>query len=132
MNLPPTPLHALPAAALPDHPHLLESIAFQLNGLIVVFIALGLIWGMLEIMGIFFRRAERKAVPTPGAIPAAAPLPAATVPEGVTLEQVAAITAAIEFTFGPNHRIEAIVPYEPVLDWAQEGRRQIFASHKTR
>lgn len=130
MNLPQIPLRALLAAALADHPGWLDSIGYQINGLIVVFVALGLIWGMLELMGLLFRRTGRKSISMPAAIPVVAP--AAVVPEGVTLEQVAAISAAIELVLDAPHRIEAIMPAEPVLDWAHEGRRQIFASHKTR
>ena len=51
---------------------------------------------------------------------------------GVSPEQVAAISAAVMTLFGTPHRIQAIVPADPELNWAQEGRRQIFASHRTR
>lgn len=128
MNLPPIPVPALLAAALPDHPRLLDSIVFQFNGLIVVFAALSLIWGLLEIMGFYFRRVQQaqEAVSAPAA--AAGPVQH----EGVTAEQVAAISAAVTALFGAPSRIQAIVPADPELNWAQEGRRQIFASHRTR
>ena len=129
MNLPHTPVPVLLAAALPDHPGLLASIVFQINGLIVVFIALGLIWGMLEIMGFVFRRINRSPAPRP--VPPAAPAAART--DEITPELVAAIAAAVQLVLGgAPHRIEAIIPHDPALDWAQEGRRQIFASHRHR
>jgi hypothetical protein len=52
--------------------------------------------------------------------------------EGISPEQVAAISAAVTALFDAPHRIHAIVPADPELNWAQEGRRQIFASHRTR
>jgi len=126
MNLPPHPVPALLAAALPDHPHWLDSIVFQFNGLIVVFAALSLIWGMLEVMGFYFRRVHHVPEPEPAAV--AGPGEYA----GVSPEQVAAISAAVMTLVGTPHRIQAIVPADPELNWAQEGRRQIFASHRTR
>lgn len=126
MNLPPIPVPALLAAALPDHPRLLDSIVFQFNGLIVVFAALSLIWGMLEVMGFYFRRVHQAPEPVPAA--AAGPVEH----EGISPEQVAAISAAVMALLGTPHRIQAIVPADPELNWAQEGRRQIFASHRTR
>ncbi|MDI1249448.1 MAG: OadG family transporter subunit [Lacunisphaera sp.] len=128
MNLPPIPVPALLAAALPDHPRLLDSIVYQVNGLIVVFAALSLIWGMLEVMGFYFRRVHQAPAPAPA--PAVVAVPASF--EGITPEQVAAISAAVTVLFGTPHRIQAIVPADPELNWAQEGRRQIFASHRTR
>lgn len=115
------------AAALPDHPAWLETIVYQINGLIVVFVALGFIWGLLELMGIFFRR-SREVRPRTAPVPAAMPESC----DEISPELVAAITAAVDATLETPHRIMAVMPAGPELDWAQEGRRQIFASHKTR
>ncbi len=119
------------AAALPPRPGLGESIVFQLNGLIVVFLALASIWGVLELTGIYFRRAASrpKAIPAPVAAPA--PVPTG-IPAGLSLKTVAAISAAVCVVIDSRHRIHAIVPLSPDLDWAHEGRRQIFASHQIR
>lgn len=123
------PIAPLFAAALPEHPRLLESIGFQLNGLIVVFLALSLIWSLLEIMGFYFKRVAAAATKAPPA-PAAAPVPAPS--DELAPELVAAITAAVYVTLGANVRIKAVVPVEHSPTWAHEGRRQIFASHQVR
>ena len=133
-------MHSLTAAAapcllgvLPDHPSLSESIPFQLTGLAVVFIALGLIWLALKVMGLFFK----SQAPAPAAIPApaahAAPAPVApAVPAGLPPELVAVIAATVQVSLEGPYRIQAIVPVNPGQDWAHEGRRQIFASHQIR
>jgi Na+-transporting methylmalonyl-CoA/oxaloacetate decarboxylase gamma subunit len=113
------------AAALPEHPALLESVAYQLNGLIVVFGALASIWLALELIGRFFRRQGEAA---PAAVPS--PAPVAT-PAGVPPEVVAAVTAAVHVALGERVRVAAVVPV-PVTPWAHEGRREIFTSHHLR
>jgi hypothetical protein len=124
-------------AALPDFPPLSDSLVFQLNGLAVVFVALGAIWGVLELMGWLFRLASRaEAIAKAKAEAAAAAEVAAEVqPEvanGIPGEVLAAISATIEVTLeGAQHQITAITPEVPAFDWAREGRRAIFASHKT-
>lgn len=119
-------------AALPEYPELLDSLVYQLNGLVVVFIALGMIWGLLETVGVFFRQ-RTPASPRPAAV--------AVVPEAKTTadagspspELTAAIAAAIHVCLGAEHRIASIVPVEPPAhDWALEGRRQIHSARKVR
>lgn len=122
MNLPTSTF-----AALPAFPEIGESITFQLNGLAVVFLALLSIWGLLELMGVYFRRAGAQVQVSPVAV-VPAPTPAAALPP----ETLAAIAAAVHVALGPRHRIHAIVPVSADLDWAHEGRRQIFASHQVR
>jgi Na+-transporting methylmalonyl-CoA/oxaloacetate decarboxylase gamma subunit len=114
------------AAALPEHPALLESVAYQLNGLIVVFGALASIWLALELIGRLFRRQGEAA---PAAVPS--PAPAAPAPVGVPPEVVAAVTAAVHVALGERVRVTAVVPV-PVTPWAHEGRREIFTSHHLR
>lgn len=119
------------AAALPDRPPLWETLGYQLNGLIVVFVALGLIWGLLEVLGLFFRRAAPKPAPAAAVAPPAATGPSVPSAE-MAPELVAVITAAVHLTFGGRARIQAIVPVEHEQGWAREGRRQIFSSHQVR
>ncbi len=115
------------AAALPTHPGIGETIVFQINGLLVVFLALATIWGVLELTGIYFRRAAARAKATPPpAVVAPAPLP------GLPPQVVAAISGAVCVVIDARHRILAIAPVTADLDWAHEGRRQIFASHQVR
>lgn len=132
------PLLSLPLlGALSAHPGLRDSLPYQLTGLAVVFIALGLIWGCLELMGLYFKRtapAKAEVVATEVLIPAAsvaAPV-AAPVPEGIPTELLAVIAATVQVSLEGPYRIQAIVPVNTGQDWAHEGRRQIFASHQIR
>ena len=121
---------------LPEFPSMSENLGFQLTGLVVVFVALGSIWGLTELTGFFFKRAAARnpqIAPQPAAAPAAVnPAPAATTPEAISPEIFAVIAAAIQVTLSGRFRIQTITPVEHPRDWAQEGRRQIFASHKVR
>ena len=122
-------------ATLPEFPSLGESLEFQLTGLAVVFIALSSIWGLLELMGWIFRaiakRADRR-------VPPPAPSPLVTLSPGfasrngaLPTEVAAAITAAVFVVCDGQHcRIASITPADAGFDWAREGRREIFASHR--
>lgn len=117
-------------AALPEHPELLESLIYQLNGLVVVFIALGLIWGLLETVGVFFRQRSRPVSEPPPAVAAVEPGQPAN---AISPELTAAIAAAVHVTLEASHRIASIIPVDPpVHDWALEGRRQIHSARKVR
>lgn len=133
------------AAALAEKPSVLETLGFQLNGMIVVFLALASIWLFLEIVGRFFKRsaAAQSAAATAAApvapVAATAPVPAApapsrapAVPAGLAPELLAAITVAVHVTLGDRARVQAIVPVPLTQAWAHDGRRQIFASHQPR
>lgn len=120
-------------AAMPERMSLGQSIAFQLNGLIVVGVALASIWLLLELIGRFFQRSAAAAPAAAAAVPVtpSPAAPAAPVEAGPRPEIVAAITAAIHVALGARARITAIVPV-PDTPWAHEGRRQIFSSHQPR
>ncbi|MBP6864302.1 MAG: OadG family protein [Candidatus Didemnitutus sp.] len=132
------------AAALAEKPSVLETLGYQLNGMIVVFLALASIWLFLEIVGRFFKRSaaaqSAAAVAAPAApVAATAPVPAApapsrapAVPAGLAPELLAAITVAVHVTLGDRARVQAIVPVPLTQAWAHDGRRQIFASHQPR
>ena len=127
---------SLVLGVLPEFPSVSEILGFQLTGLLVVFVALGSIWGLTELTGFFFKRAAARTpeiAPAPVAIPVS-PIqaPAATAPEAISPEIFAVIAAAIQVTLSGPFRIQTITPVEHPRDWAQEGRRQIFASHKVR
>jgi Na+-transporting methylmalonyl-CoA/oxaloacetate decarboxylase gamma subunit len=102
-----------------------------LNGLAVVFIALGLIWLSLEVLGYYFKRtaiAPAPEIPVVVAAPVAAPVPDNT----LSPELIAVIAATVRVSLEGPYRIQAIVPVPAGQDWAHEGRRQIFASHQVR
>jgi hypothetical protein len=101
---------------LPDHPHFGESVAFQINGLLVVFVALGAIWGVLEIIGELFRiiAAHQAAALERKAPPALPPAPVVTVATAVPPPAPAltyALIAATVDTFA--HGRVRIVSVEP-------------------
>jgi hypothetical protein len=121
-------------ASLPDFPGLGESLEFQLAGLVVVFTALGLLWGLLEVMGLAFRTSaklvKRPVVPecqvhSGGTVPA--PSPESQLSD---VARAAVISAVFVVCEGRPHRITAITPVDSSVDWAREGRRAIFASHQ--
>lgn len=127
----PAPLPGPPLAALPDHPGLLENLGFQLNGLIVVFTALALIWGLMELLGACFRqRAASAQLRATASLPAAAPVPPAET--GTPPGHLVVIAAAVHATLGARTRIVALAPHPDAQDWAAEGRRQIFSTRKVR
>jgi hypothetical protein len=132
-----------------------DSVVFQLDGLAFVFIALGLTWAAIAVLGVYFKRvaiaaaasaaataAAAKVQPVAPVVPVAAPapaVPAAIVPvvpapapiTDLPPELIAVIAAAVQLTLRDAYRIHAIVPVAG-HDWAHEGRRQIFASHQVR
>jgi hypothetical protein len=120
-------------AALPPHPSVVEGIKYQINGLIVVFLALGTIWGVMELIGGLFKAQEarnqlarkQRAEPT---VSPSSDSNNTTIPGEIAATISAAVVIALQ---GRSHRIHAIAAH-PDVDWAREGRRQIFASHKVR
>lgn len=130
------------AAALTDKPALLDSISYQLVGLIVVFSALGSIWGLMELMGWVFRAVARRTearVLAERPLSAVEPVLGELVPSGVSPELLAVITAAAHECLQAGEHIVSIIPVDRMtpadvnlLAWSSEGRRQIFASHKLR
>jgi hypothetical protein len=130
------------AAALTDKPALLDSISYQLVGLIVVFSALGSIWGLMELMGWVFRTVARQTeerVLAQRSLSAEEPTAGDLVPSGVSPELLAVITAAAHELMQAGEHIVSIVPDREanvadvnLLAWSNEGRRQLFASHKLR
>ena len=126
--LPPLPL----VAALPQYPTLSESIAYQLTGLVVVFTALGLIWALLEIMALWFKRQAKSAKPVAVPVPRAESVPAVAAADP-TPEVLAAIAAALHLTFNGSVRITSVVRIDaPDHEWGLEGRRQIHSARKVR
>jgi Na+-transporting methylmalonyl-CoA/oxaloacetate decarboxylase gamma subunit len=124
-------------AAIPEHPGFRESLLFQLTGLVVVFIALGLIWMLLEIVGSFFKQkakhAEQLSVATKPAAPSTAGAASSDGAEQLPAETAAVIAAAVHVYLDSGHRIDAIVPVDThSIDWAREGRRQIHSARKVR
>lgn len=128
---PVAPVSLLPlAASLPEYPELADSIIYQVNGLVVVFTALGLIWGLLEVMALWFKRSARAAKP---AAVAAAAAPSPVSPDALEPQVIAAMAAAVHATLGAGSRITSVVQVDaPDQGWGLEGRRQIHSARKVR
>ena len=128
--------------ALSADASLLEKIVYQVNGLMIVFIALGSIWLLMEISGALFRKRDARiakakadaAAAKVDASPARAGA-SAKPEEGAMTPQLAAVVAAAVHTTlaGRQHRIVSVVKHlPPDLSWASEGRRDHFASRSVR
>jgi Na+-transporting methylmalonyl-CoA/oxaloacetate decarboxylase gamma subunit len=150
----------LMSAALPEHPPFIESITYQLTGLLVVFAALGSIWVVMELAGGFFRRADTRREPAAGPVapvipevaaasgeiaPLTCALIAATVhcayngkARILSVEEArpqlvqAIIAASVHCMFEGRARVVSVEPVHADTAWAREGRRDIFASHRIR
>lgn len=125
-----------------------DSLSQQLSGLVIVFLALCAVWAAMEVVGFLFQRNAPRGdaapsaapAPTPVAAPAAAPVaapaaaavaaPAAATPAAVPLAVIAAAVHAV--MRGQRYRVRAIATGEMHVEWAHEGRRDIFASHRLR
>lgn len=121
------------AAALPEHPALGDSIIYQLNGLVVVFVALSLIWALMEVTALWFKRQAPAPARAPLPVAAAALPPVEHTGDGLEPAVVAAMAAAVHATLGGGMRITSIVRVDvPDHGWGLEGRRQIHSARKVR
>lgn len=130
-----TSIETIPQIALlgtlAEDASVLERLAFQMNGLIVVFVALSSIWLLVELIGAFFKRMEARATREAQARKAAPAEPAAAAqPAMEDAELIAVIASAVFYVAGRSARIVSVTPVD--ADWAREGRRQIFSSHNIR
>ncbi len=120
----------LSLASITENPSLTELIEFQATGLVVVFSALITIWIFLELLGKVFRN----RAPAPAAAQPTAPRPAAAdAATGTPPQAIAAISAAVHVALqGRAHRIASIKLAGGQPNWAAEGRREHFSSHRVR
>jgi Na+-transporting methylmalonyl-CoA/oxaloacetate decarboxylase gamma subunit len=94
-------------------------------GFIIVMLVLWLLYGLTALIGRYFIRQEaRLAKAKASAAPPA-------IAEGVSEEEVAAITACAALLMGQRSRVVSIRSSSP-KDWSREGRREHFASHRIR
>jgi hypothetical protein len=105
-------------ASLPELPALSESVAYQLTGLLVVFVALAGIWGLLELSGAIFRRiAARQAAVVISSLPLPAPSPqsppAAPASTDIPPLTCALIAATVHVASKGRARILSATPVEP-------------------
>lgn len=132
---------------LPEWPSFIETIVYQFNGLMIVFLVLGSLWLLLELSGAVFRRRDERLDARAAAKPAGQPAektPRAATPgpgdsgagEQLPPAIVAAIVAATHVAMtGRKYRLVSVTPATNAQQgnpWAIEGRREIFTSHKLR
>lgn len=125
-----------------------ETGGIMLVGFIFVLLVLTLLAAVTSIIGMFFSRQAAKDAAVAAKAASAAASPAAVPPtpvgeaspsegEAATFDPAndpqiqAVIAAAIHSVFGDRpHRVVAV--RSAAAGWAQEGRRQIFSSHRVR
>ena len=124
-------------AILPDYPSIPQTIGYQVTGLAVVFIALGSLWALMELMGAIFRaKAARESAATAAdrvSQPQLSAAPPALSSEIAPAHLIAAITAAVHIALeGRPHKIVSIQTPSTAAAWSAEGRRDVFVSHRVR
>lgn len=120
--------------ALSPRPSFFESIMYQFNGLLIVFVALGALWLLAELTGCLFKRHEKKLAKRTGAPTAPASSQAQEERELSNMEITAIVASAVHVALrGQAHRVISVTPAPQYHHaWVAEGRRDIFTSHKTR
>jgi len=123
-------MHVL--ALLQDNPTTGEILEFQFTGLVVVFGALASLWVFLELMGMFFRHQAARN-PGPTTQPKFSGEPLKPPPEKLPPELVAVLAASVQVALkGRRHRVVSITQTTSTSNWAAEGRREHFSSHRVR
>ncbi len=126
-------------ATLPRYPDAAQNTMFIIVGFLFVVAMLGALGGITAAVGLVFRRVQARTDKRTAAARAAqiAAEPAAPVPAAVTAGSednphlLPLIAAAVHTVLrGQPHRIMNVRKKSD--GWAQEGRRQIFSSHKVR
>ncbi|AWI10201.1 OadG family transporter subunit [Ereboglobus luteus] len=133
-------LSPLLLGVLPEKPSLVETLVYQFNGLMIVFTVLGGLWILFEITGAIFKRhgalVEKKKAEARASAAAAAAIGTTSTSgqtEGIAPEVIAVISASVHTALaGRRHRVLAINVPAHGTEWAAEGRRDIFRSHKVR
>ena len=117
---------------MPRHPDLTQNMVFVFGGFFFVIFMLGLLAVVTSSVGIAFKRKK----PAPASAPVQSSLysgeSAASTEEDQADSDVPFVIAAAVHTVlgGRPHRIMNVRKKND--GWAQEGRRQIFSSHKVR
>lgn len=100
----------------------------HLTGFLFVLLTLLALWAVAEVLGRIFIAIDKRADHTPAPARKRAPEPVDH--SQPTEEEAAAITAVVHCMFAHSARIVSI--RASAADWAREGRRDHFASHRLR
>ncbi len=114
-------------ATLPSHPGFFTALEFILIGFFLVIMALFALSGFIGLLGLLFRKKAGARSPAVVASEEPPVLGDASDPAVMTAVIAAAVHVALK---GRPHRIVRVSPVG--IGWAQEGRREIFSSHRVR
>jgi Na+-transporting methylmalonyl-CoA/oxaloacetate decarboxylase gamma subunit len=110
---------------------LLDGVVLAVVGVAVVFAALVLIWGAIELIT---RMLTPAAHPDQDTVAGPAPSGLQAMPDGVDGETLAVLSATVFAALGPGARIRRIERIErsPASIWAAHGRVAVQSSHRFR
>lgn len=113
------------------------AISFEAAVLLMVVVVLGFLAKKLADLGRTVRRLENRLAGQAGPAgtgSAVAPVPSAAAHAATDIdnEALVVIAATVAAVWGPTARVVSVGEYHGARQWALEGRRQIFASHKIR
>lgn len=119
-------------AVLPGLTEFLDNLGYQAAGMLIVLGALGGLWLAVSTLGRVLRFAGGQRAPAP--VPSKPTLSATPAPaEELDPCIVAAISAAIHVTLKQRFQIISIqTENSQTPPWSQEGRREIYHSHRVR
>jgi hypothetical protein len=106
-------------------------IVLETDTAVLILVVVGLALLARSVVSLRREVAALKSAGPPAALKSAAPAAPAAAPSGPSPKVRAAIAAAIHAAFGPGARVISISA-SPSMLWSQEGRRQVFQSHRIR
>lgn len=124
---------SMPLAAASGSFTFLYQVGYQAAGMMIVLGALGGLWLIVAALGRVLRLSQPDQPPVTRPL-AASPSPApAPVDSGLDPRLIAAISAAIHVTLKSRFQLVSIQPEQTHTPaWSQEGRREIYQSHRVR
>lgn len=96
---------------------------------VIVLITLWVLTVLIARVAALCSKTPAGPVQTTAAAVSASPAPTED-DQGLTDEEVIAITASVAALIGKEHKVVSIQPVQ--RDWSREGRREHFASHRIR
>ena len=126
-----TPLPALLAVSLPEHPTFADNLQFQLTGLLVVLFTLSALAILVSLIGRIFIAAQAKKASAAAPATPAAPATSEAIPGPVFAAIAAAVSTALADQRFIIRGVQTVDPRQN-LAWGAEGRRSIYASRNVR
>jgi hypothetical protein len=127
------PLSTIPLAANTGPVTFLYQVGYQAAGMMIVLGALGGLWLMVSALGRALRLTRAGQPPVALSAAASSRPIAAPLETGLDPRLIAAISAAIHVTLKSRFQLVSIQPeHTHTPAWSQEGRREIYQSHRVR